>query len=505
MEDLPLHVIGTEDLEEESLEIELMDLDDLLEEQYSLKEELDSRLVSFNNGLESLALLEEYHSYIYNKEEVALEDVKQFNLLLSNNTNYALEGIADMIVVGGAITDVARATVGAVVKAVDLAKAILDKINEAIISLASDYETISKLIEKRWFGFNQLLEVYDQQVNKLEDKIAKVTRDSSSLRASFKIKLTTATLDRTKVTNKQSYLRVIENDINGICNFINNYIKQIKIIEAIGSDLNKSLVFVRPYKATLAKTYNIVNLDILNNLKDSSLFRDAAKLETGIASRTLIGGRQVIISTNEDRLELHHKRTEVKAAIRKLNIEAPRVKANDNIYVDLVELNDFTAREAADLLELLRTTNQTLKNYVEQGIPKLLKDREYFSRITQTVTGLGTTITAFTITKKFLSNAGNLEIVKQSLPGKLLSVIDLFLKAASLSALIGLVGAKTAGLLIDWLRKFIISNIFTSMDLQYRITAIMNNVDSQVLDTLVSVRGQCYRVTNRLSSYKVWT
>ena len=42
------------------------------------------------------------------------------------------------------------------------------------------------------------------------------------------------------------------------------------------------------------------------------------------------------------------------------------------------------------------------------------------------------------------------------------------------------------------------------IDLQYRITKIMNNVDSSVIDTLISVRGQCYRVTEKLSRPKVW-
>ena len=50
----------------------------------------------------------------------------------------------------------------------------------------------------------------------------------------------------------------------------------------------------------------------------------------------------------------------------------------------------------------------------------------------------------------------------------------------------------------------IISSIFTSIDLQYRITKIMNNVDSSVIDTLISVRGQCYRVTEKLSRPRVW-
>ena len=39
---------------------------------------------------------------------------------------------------------------------------------------------------------------------------------------------------------------------------------------------------------------------------------------------------------------------------------------------------------------------------------------------------------------------------------------------------------------------------------EYRITKIMNNVDSSVIDTLISVRGQCYRVTEKLSRSKVW-
>ena len=113
-------------------------------------------------------------------------------------------------------------------------------------------------------------------------------------------------------------------------------------------------------------------------------------------------------------------------------------------------------------------------------------------------------VTGFGIIKNFLSNGNNLEVVKKSLPSKLLTVIDLFVKAASLTALVSLAGAKLAGALVDWLRKYIISSIFTSIDLQYRITKIMNNVDSSVIDTLISVRGQCYRVTEKLSKPKVW-
>jgi hypothetical protein len=75
------------------------------------------------------------------------------------------------VAVGG---KAAKAAVNGVISATELSKALIEKINQGIINLGSEYAVIAKLIEKRWFGIKNLIEVYRVQVSKLEDRIMKL-------------------------------------------------------------------------------------------------------------------------------------------------------------------------------------------------------------------------------------------------------------------------------------------------------------------------------------------
>ena len=525
MSDLPIHVMPED--ESDNLDIDLEVIDDMISSDLILREEIEERMANYKTGLEALYVLEDYHSAMYSKEFIDDRDIKQLNLItkaININLNYkydgfnvATEGLTDLVksssestvavakkavAVGG---KAAKAAVNGVISATELSKALIEKINQGIINLGSEYAVIAKLIEKRWFGIKNLIEVYRVQVSKLEDRINQATIESNSLRADIKVKLNTAKLSRDrKIATKSDYMKIIREDVTDIVDFLNSYTQSIKMTESMSKDTAKSIAFITPYKQTMVKNLNLFNSDVLGMLADQDLFKNGHDEGNERHSRVLIGGKRVSISYDRDRANLLDVRSELRRKIREMNIYGSRVKGNDNINVEVVTLRDFSLSDAKELLTLLRSTGEALDRYNGESIPKLIKDREFFSQVTEIITGLAVAVTGFGIIKNFLSNGNNLEVVKQSLPGKLLSVIDLFVKAASLTALVSLAGAKLAGALVDWLRKYIISSIFTSIDLQYRITKIMNNVDSSVIDTLISVRGQCYRVTEKLSKPKVW-
>ena len=532
MSDLPIHVIPED--ESDNLDIDLEVIDDMISNDLILREEIEERMDNYKTGLEALFVLEDYHTTMYSKTIIDDRDIKQLNIItkaINANLNHrydgfniATEGLADLVKSASATTANAasnvinagssagkmvgtagKVVVSGVVKATELSKVLVDKINQGIINLASEYDIIAKLIEKRWFGVKNLIEVYRLQVSKLEDRVNEATNESNSLRSDIKVKLNTAKLSRDrKISTKNDYMKIIREDVTAIVDFLNAYTQTIKLTEGMSKDTAKSIAFMTPYKQTMVKNLNLFNLDVLGKLGDEDIFKGGHDEGNEKHSRVLIGGKRVSVSFNRDRATLLDVRSDLRRKIREMNIYGSRVKGNDNINVEVITLRDFTYGDAKELLSLLKTSGEALDRYNGESIPKLIKDRQFFSRVTEMVTGLAVAVTGFGIIKNFLSNGNNLEAVKKSLPGNLLSVIDLFVKAASLTALVGLAGAKLAGALVDWLRKYIISSIFTSIDLQYRITKIMNNVDSSVIDTLISVRGQCYRVTEKLSRPKVW-
>lgn len=533
MTDLPIHVIPED--ESDNLDIDLEVIDDMISSDLILREEIEERLNNYKTGLEALYVLEDYHSTMYSKGEIDDRDIKQLNIITKainvnlnhkyDGFNIATEGLTDLVKsaahssvalanttvnvggnVAGKVGNVGKAAVKGVVKAVELSKLIVEKINSAIVTLGSEYNVIASLIEKRWFGMKNLIQVYELQSRKLEERLREASGNSDSLLGNIKVKLNVSKLDQNrKVENKDQFLKVIKEDIVSIVEFLDTYSKSIVVSEKLLSDSMKSLIFLKPYKTILTRNINLFNLDVLDKLEKTSLMSTGTNEGGTTTSRVLIGGRFVTLSRPKERATLEHKRADYKALIKSMDVDAQKAKGDDNKNVEVITLNDVTLKEAKELLELLGVCSSALENYMSRGIPKLLKDRNFFSRLTETVTGLASASAGFDIMKKFLSNSDNLGAVKLSMPGKLLNAIDIFIKAGSFSLLVGMVGAKTAGALFDWLRKYIISSIFTTMDLQFKITKIMNNIDNGVLDTLVSVRSQCFRVCDKLSKVKAWT
>jgi hypothetical protein len=78
------------------------------------------------------------------------------------------------------------------------------------------------------------------------------------------------------------------------------------------------------------------------------------------------------------------------------------------------------------------------------------------------------------------------------------------LSVSTFAAFSGIVAAASAAYLIDYLRKYIISNLFTMMDLQYKITDIIEKIDHDYIDTLIEVHNQGYRVCKKLASSRSW-
>ena len=534
--DLPIHTAGNE-VEFNSLDLSL-DIDtinDIIEDDIVIRDEISERIRNIQSSMESIYVLENFHSTLLNRDEVSKYEVSQLNVVteackVSINYNYSnydfgLEGLGEIlkktatsvgsatssiantsINVANTATNITKAAVKGVVKAVELSKLIVEKINSAIVTLGSEYNVIASLIEKRWFGMKNLIQVYELQSRKLEERLREASGNSDSLLGNIKVKLNVSKLDQNrKVENKEQFLKVIKEDIDSIVEFLDTYSKSIVVSEKLLSDSMKSLIFLKPYKTILTRNINLFNLDVLDKLEKTSLMSTGTNDGITTTSRVLIGGRFVTLSRPKERATTEHKRADYKALIKSMDVDAQKAKGDDNKNIEVITLNDVTLREAKELLELLGVCSSALENYMSRGIPKLLKDRNFFSRLTETVTGLASASAGFDIMKNFLSNSDNLGAVKMSLPGKLLNAIDIFIKAGSFSLLVGMVGAKTAGALFDWLRKYIISSIFTTMDLQFKITKIMNNIDNGVLDTLVSVRSQCFRVCDKLSKVKAWT
>lgn len=521
MSDLPIHIENEHDSSRFDIELDLETIDDIVSDDIALRAEIAERLENFNAGLECVYALEDYHTAIYNRDTLTNSDIKQLNIItnaIRTNLSYdyngytiAQEDIAELVKTGASslangISKTASATVNGVIKATELSKKVVEKINQGIINLASEYEIIAKLVEKRWFGIKNLIEVYNLQTAKLEDRLLDATSNSDTPRADIKVKLNTAKMDSNrKITTKEQFLKIIREDITAIVEFLDTYTKSVEITDRMSGDTLKSVAFLKPYKQTMIKNLNLFNIDVLNKLANTTLFKDAITAGNEKHSRVLIGGKRVIVSHISERADVSMPRNDLRGMIRQMNIEGSRVKGSDNVNVEIITLHDFSLDDGKELIGLLRSANEALERYNGSSIPKSLSDRNFFSRVTETITGLATAATGFVIIKNFLSNSDNLALVKQSLPVRLLNVVDMVLKAASLSTLIGLIGAKTVGMLVDWIRKFIISSLFTSMDLQYRITKIMNSVDSSVVDTLMSVRGQCYRVSEKLTKHKAWT
>ena len=169
MSDLPIHVMPED--ESDNLDIDLEVIDDLISSDLILREEIEERMDNYKTGLEALYVLEDYHSTMYSKGEIDDRDIKQLNIItkaINVNLNYkydgfniATEGLTDLVqsathsTVALANTAVevggkaGKAAVNGVIKATELSKALIEKINQGIINLGSEYDIIAKLIEKR--------------------------------------------------------------------------------------------------------------------------------------------------------------------------------------------------------------------------------------------------------------------------------------------------------------------------------------------------------------------
>lgn len=525
MTQLPVHI--EEENPSDDLDLDIDTIDDLIADDVFARSEIEQKLKDYKTGLEALFALEDYHGTIYGKKTIDARDVSQLNIISNalnvnfaqKDNSFALEGLGSLLAnlaltasiqtgslaVGAAVGAGVNVALYGLVKAVDLSVKVVEKINEGIKTLAAQYETICTLMEKRWFGLKNLVEVYHLQMSKLQDRIVDATKNNQTFRADIRVKLNTAKLARNrKVESKKDYMEIIEKDITDVVTFLSQYVRLAKLTESIGRDTTKSFTFRLPYKQTIVRNMNMFNSEVLAQLSILPLFKDGEHDQLEVHSRVLIGGKRMTVSYSRAQATLEHPRKDLRKMINQMSIYGSRVKGSDNLNVEVVTLRDFELKDAEKLLDLLQTTGEVLKKYCDEGIPEFIKDREFFTRVTKNVTGLAIAGTGFAITKDFLANGDNMEMVKVAMPGVLANSVDLFLKASSLATLVTLVGAKTAGALIDWMRKYIISAMFTSMDLQYRVTKIMNDVDSSAIDTLISVRGQCYRVVDKLGKAKVW-
>ena len=68
----------------------------------------------------------------------------------------------------------------------------------------------------------------------------------------------------------------------------------------------------------------------------------------------------------------------------------------------------------------------------------------------------------------------------------------------------GMVAASAASYLLDYLRKYVMSNLFSMMDLQYKLTDVIEKFDHDFVDTIVEVHNQGYRVCKKLASTRNW-
>ena len=210
------------------------------------------------------------------------------------------------------------------------------------------------------------------------------------------------------------------------------------------------------------------------------------------------------IGYNPEPLSIEAPRKEVREFIANMHFAAIKRRDGASNDTETVEFSDLTVPEAQAIFEGVKMTNETLRTYFESGIPEMLRKRSSIMDLIKFATGLTGGNAAFETIKGFFSFEGNLKAFNLVAPAAISKLLGMFLGASSFAIFSGLVAASAAAVTIDYLRKYIMANLFSMMELQYKITDVIEKFDHDFVDTIVEVHNQGYRVCKKLASTRNW-
>ncbi len=517
MDTLPLH-----ELQEYEDEIEYADAD-IVDVLKSNRVEIKERLSALESDINLIVSLESLSTKCLNSKYLTPEIISSYNSLVEQDSlrlqeykQVSLESFDTLLNVASNINSTAsnvtnKAVVAAglvkdgLVKGAEIAKMLYEKVQQNIVRLAASWDVICGLIEKRWLGLKQLSDVYELQHKNLVEKFNSIGLDHNS-RAYFKVKLYVAKLrnDGRDISRKENLLNALIKDSEGIDDLGQSFLRTYLSLRKIDELSARAFTFRFPYKRALVNNANLINNE-LKKVTDNNIFKEGGFIKDFQAqSRVLVGGKVIYINYNHEELQEDSKRVDSKKFISNLSFSSIKRKDGSLNDTETVEINDLTFDQANEVFEAVGKTNEALSNYFNSNLPQYLKDRKTISSLTVFATGLTGGNAAFDTIKKFFSNDDNLKAFNLLAPIPVAKLLATFLSVSTFAAFSGIVAAASAAYLIDYLRKYIISNLFTMMDLQYKITDIIEKIDHDYIDTLIEVHNQGYRVCKKLASSRNW-
>ena len=490
------------------------------------KEEIKQRFVSLRHDIDTVVALEDFITDIKDKEAITKADVAQYQKLVDHNeTSYlmgmsykqvSLEGFDTLINTGSSVAKLVKNTASNVASAVNhikdgvvagakLASFLYTKVQSAIVSLAASWDMVCALIEKRWLGLKQLVEVYDLQYDRLYTAYSEATKESDKL-ANFSVKLYASKLrnDGRDISDKHTLLKTITEDSFGISALGDGFIKSVQKITQIDSLSNRALTLREPYRKTLAINANTTN-EIIKEFTNNMLFTNGGFVKNNQAqSRVLLGGKVIYVNYNDTEMAEDTPRKEFKRFVGSMSFASIKRRDGSTNDTELIEFTDVTVAEAGDIFGSVYETNAALRRYFESNIPATLRGRQTITSLTTFATGMVGGNAAFDSIKRFFNNDENLKAFNLVAPVPVAKLLGTFLGASSFAVFGGIVAAAAAAFLIDYLRKYIISGMFSMMDIQYKITNIMEQFDSDFIDTVIEIHNQGHRVCKKLASSRSW-
>lgn len=517
---LQLHI--SEELDDQ---LEYMDTD-LVEVFRSNRENIRAYMGGLKQDMGQLVALENFAGQIYSRPAITEEDARQYDQIVEGFANpeligmhyqtVSMESFGTLLATASTVAQTAsnvgnQAAMAAVlikegvVAGAKLAKLLYERVQQGIVKLAASWDFICGMIEKRWLGLAQLIDVYDLQHQQLVEKFDQVLVHPNGL-ASFKVQLYAAKLrnDGRDIRNKDVMLRAINDDCVGVSDLGEAFIRQLQEIKKVDIIASQAFTLRYPYKRALGENLNTVNT-LLKALTHNTLFSHGGFTKGYQAqSRVLLGGKVVYVGYNEEDLPLEAPRKQVREFISNMHFAAIKRRDGASNDTETVEFSGMTVSEAQAVFAGVKMTNDTLRTYFESGIPDMLRKRSSITNLIKFATGLTGGNAAFETIKSFFSFEGNLKAFNLVAPAAISNLLGTFLGASSFAIFSGLVAASAAAVTIDYLRKYIMANLFSMMELQFKLTDVIEKFDHDFVDTIVEVHNQGYRVCKKLASTRNW-
>ncbi len=519
-EELALHV--DQELDDDFTEVNADMLSSLKEE----RSEVVERMQAIKHDMDVVLAIENFAGAISQKKVVDNTDIAYYNSLVERNESYdisgmhlknvSLESFSTLVNTASTITATASgmadkaflaATVvkDGVVAGAALAKLLHEQVQNQIVKIAASWDMVCGLVEKRWLGLTQLVEVYELQHQILEEKYhsLQLPRDAHAF---FKVKLYVAKLrnDGRDVSKKDILIKAIVDDSNDVATLGEVFIRNTASFSGADARASRALTLRYPYKQAMVENFNSFNAT-LKSLADSSLFHEGGVIKPYQAqSRVLVGGKVVTVNYNDESIDEHTKRAQIKQFIANMGFVSVKRRDGTKNDTENVELSNVTIDEAQSIFDSVRRTNVVLADYHRSRVPDLLKDRKSVSDLITFATGLTGGNGAFDTIKRFFGNDDNLKAFNLVAPVAVAKLLATFMGASSFAVFGGLVAASSAAFLVDYMRKYVISNLFSMMDLQYKTTDVIEKFDHDFVDTLVEIHNQGHRVCKKLASSRNW-